>query len=68
MAVPVSHEEVTLEREPTTEANGDDTYDGPAPAEKEHGDPTSAYRPLAADRRKKQKSRSRWGFGTVPMS
>jgi len=34
--VPVSHEEVTLEREPITEANRGDAYDGPAISEEEH--------------------------------
>jgi len=34
--VPVSHEEVTLEREPITEANRGAAYDGPAISEEEH--------------------------------
>src|SRR3954465_11800272 len=34
--VPVSHEEVRLEREPITEANRGDAYDGPAISEEEH--------------------------------
>ena len=34
--VPVSHEEVTLEREPITDANRGDAYDGPAISEEEH--------------------------------
>ena len=34
--VPVSHEEVTLEREPITDANAGDAYDGPAISEEEH--------------------------------
>ena len=34
--VPVSHEEVTLEREPITDANAGSAYDGPAISEEEH--------------------------------
>ena len=34
--VPVSHEEVRLEREPITDANRGDAYDGPAISEEEH--------------------------------
>ena len=34
--VAVSHDEVTLEREPITEANRGDAYDGPAISEEEH--------------------------------
>jgi len=34
--VPVSHEEVRLEREPITEANRGNAYDGPAISEEEH--------------------------------
>jgi uncharacterized protein (TIGR02271 family) len=34
--VPVSHEEVRVEREPITDANRDDAYDGPAISEEEH--------------------------------
>ncbi|GAA1435076.1 PRC and DUF2382 domain-containing protein [Microlunatus lacustris] len=34
--VPVSHEEVRLEREPITEGNRGDAYDGPAISEEEH--------------------------------
>ena len=34
--VPVSHEEVRVEREPITEANRGDAYDGPAISEEEH--------------------------------
>ncbi len=34
--VPVQHEEVTLEREPITEANAGGAYDGPAISEEEH--------------------------------
>ncbi|SDV02878.1 conserved domain-containing protein [Microlunatus sagamiharensis] len=35
-SVPVSHQEVTLEREPITDANAGDAYDGPAISEEEH--------------------------------
>ena len=34
--VPVSHEEVRIEREPITDANRDAAYDGPAISEEEH--------------------------------
>jgi uncharacterized protein (TIGR02271 family) len=34
--VPVSHEEVTIEREPITDANRNDALDGPAISEEEH--------------------------------
>jgi uncharacterized protein (TIGR02271 family) len=36
VTVPVSHEEVTLSREPITEANRGNAYDGPAISEEEH--------------------------------
>jgi uncharacterized protein (TIGR02271 family) len=36
VTVPVSHEEVRLEREPITEANAGAAYDGPAISEEEH--------------------------------
>ena len=44
--VPVSHEEVTLEREPITEANRGDAYDGPAISEEEHEVVLNAERPV----------------------
>ena len=44
--VPVSHEEVTLEREPITEANRGDAYDGPAISEEEHEVTLNAERPV----------------------
>jgi uncharacterized protein (TIGR02271 family) len=44
--VPVSHEEVTLEREPITEANRGDAYDGPAISEEEHEVTLRAERPV----------------------
>ena len=34
--VPVTREEVTIEREPITEANADQAFDGPAISEEEH--------------------------------
>ena len=48
VTVPVSHEEVTLEREPITEANRGDAYDGPAISEEEHEVTLHAERPVAA--------------------
>lgn len=36
VSVPVSHEEVVIEREPITDANRGDAYDGPAISEEEH--------------------------------
>jgi uncharacterized protein (TIGR02271 family) len=36
VSVPVSHEEITLDREPITEANRGAAYDGPAISEEEH--------------------------------
>jgi len=44
--VPVSHEEVTLEREPITDANRGDAYDGPAISEEEHEVTLHAERPV----------------------
>jgi uncharacterized protein (TIGR02271 family) len=44
--VPVSHEEVTLEREPITEGNRGDAYDGPAISEEEHEVTLHAERPV----------------------
>ena len=44
--VPVSHEEVTIEREPITEANRGDAYDGPAISEEEHEVTLRAERPV----------------------
>ena len=44
--VPVSHEEVTLEREPITEANRGAAYDGPAISEEEHEVTLHAERPV----------------------
>ncbi|MHA7146229.1 DUF2382 domain-containing protein [Arthrobacter sp. TmT3-37] len=44
--VPVSHEEVRLEREPITDANRDDAYSGPAISEEEHEVTLHAERPV----------------------
>ena len=44
--VPVSREEVTLEREPITDANRGDAYDGPAISEEEHEVTLHAERPV----------------------
>ena len=44
--MPVSHEEVTLEREPITDANRGDAYDGPAISEEEHEVTLHAQRPV----------------------
>jgi uncharacterized protein (TIGR02271 family) len=46
MTVPVSREEVTLEREPITDANRDAAYDGPAISEEEHEVTLYAERPV----------------------
>jgi uncharacterized protein (TIGR02271 family) len=44
--VPVSREEVRVEREPITEANRGDAYDGPAISEEEHEVTLHAERPV----------------------
>ena len=44
--VAVSHDEVTLEREPITDANRGDAYDGPAISEEEHEVVLNAERPV----------------------
>jgi uncharacterized protein (TIGR02271 family) len=46
--VPVSHEEVRLEREPITDANRDAALDGPAISEEEHEVTLHAERPVVA--------------------
>ena len=46
VSVPVSREEVTLEREPITDANRGDAYDGPAISEEEHEVTLHAERPV----------------------
>jgi uncharacterized protein (TIGR02271 family) len=44
--VPVSHEEVRVEREPITEANAGSAMDGPAISEEEHEVTLRAERPV----------------------
>lgn len=44
--VPVSHEEVRIEREPITEANRGDALDGPSISEEEHEVTLTAERPV----------------------
>jgi uncharacterized protein (TIGR02271 family) len=46
VTVPVQHEEITLEREPVTEANRGAAYDGPAISEEEHEVMVHAQRPV----------------------
>jgi len=46
VTVPVSHEEVTLEREPITDANRGDAYNGPAISAEEHEVTLYAQRPV----------------------
>jgi uncharacterized protein (TIGR02271 family) len=46
VTVPVSREEVTLEREPITEANRGEAYDGPGISEEEHEVTLHAERPV----------------------
>jgi len=46
VTVPVSREEVTLEREPVTDANRGNAYDGPAISEEEHEVTLHAERPV----------------------
>jgi uncharacterized protein (TIGR02271 family) len=46
VTVPVTHEEVTLEREPITDANRGDAYDGPGISEEEHEVTLHAERPV----------------------
>jgi uncharacterized protein (TIGR02271 family) len=46
VTVPVSREEVTLEREPITDANRGDAYDGPGISEEEHEVTLHAERPV----------------------
>jgi uncharacterized protein (TIGR02271 family) len=48
VTVPVSHEEITLEREPITDANRGNAYDGPAISEEEHEVTLHAQRPVVA--------------------
>jgi uncharacterized protein (TIGR02271 family) len=46
VTVPVSHEEITLDREPITEANRGAAYDGPAISEEEHEVTLRSERPV----------------------
>jgi uncharacterized protein (TIGR02271 family) len=46
--VPVSHEEITLQREPITDGNRGAAYDGPAISEEEHEVTLHAERPVVA--------------------
>jgi uncharacterized protein (TIGR02271 family) len=46
VSVPVSREEVTLDREPITDGNRGDAYDGPAISEEEHEVTLHAERPV----------------------
>jgi uncharacterized protein (TIGR02271 family) len=46
VTVPVEHEEVRLEREPITDANAGDAYDGPEISEAEHEVTLHAERPV----------------------
>jgi uncharacterized protein (TIGR02271 family) len=46
VTVPVSHEEITLDREPITEANRGTAYDGPAISEEEHEVTLRSERPV----------------------
>jgi uncharacterized protein (TIGR02271 family) len=46
--VPVSHEEVRIEREPITDANAGAAYDGPALSEEEHEVTLRAEKPVVA--------------------
>jgi uncharacterized protein (TIGR02271 family) len=48
VTVPVTHEEVTLEREPITDTNRGDAYDGPSISEEEHEVTLHAERPVVA--------------------
>ena len=48
VTVPVSREEVTLERETITDANRGDAYDGPAISEEEHEVTLHAERPVVS--------------------
>ena len=62
--VPVSHEEVRVEREPITDANRGDAYDGPAISEEEHEVTLRAERPVV-DTEAVAVERIRMGTNTV---
>jgi uncharacterized protein (TIGR02271 family) len=63
-AVPVSHEEVTIEREPITDANLDAATDGPAISEEEHEVVLHAEEPVV-EKNVVPKERVRLGTETV---
>ena len=46
--MPVSHEEVRIEREPITDGNVGKAYDGPALSEEEHEVTLTATKPVVA--------------------
>jgi uncharacterized protein (TIGR02271 family) len=48
VTVPVAHEELRVEREPITDANRGDAYDGPAISEEEHEVTLRAERPVVS--------------------
>jgi uncharacterized protein (TIGR02271 family) len=48
VSVPVSHEELHVEREPITDANRDDAYSGPEIAESEHEVTLHEERPVVS--------------------
>ena len=62
--VAVSHEEVTVDREPITEANRGDAYSGPAISEEEHEVVLRAERPVVGTETV-AKERIRMGTNTV---
>ena len=64
VSVPVSREEVTLEREPITDANRGDAYDGPAISEEEH-EVTLHEEEVVTEKRTVPKERVRLGKETV---
>ena len=66
-SVPVSHEEVRLEREPITEANRDAALSGPAISEEEHEVTLHAERPVVA-KEPSRSSGSAWAPRPSPSS
>jgi uncharacterized protein (TIGR02271 family) len=64
VSVPVSREEVTVEREPITDANRDAAYDGPAISEEEHEVVLTEERPVV-DKEAVPVERVRLGTETV---
>ena len=67
VTVPVSHEEVRLEREPITEANRGAAYSGPDITESEHEVTLHAERPVVTPRRCRW-SGSGWARRPSPSS